>query len=201
MSKISIIIPSVGRVSLIKSLESLISQKDPDWVCHVGFDGLTKQQVHPSLRIDDPRIHYHFIEKKLGKMNRRMHNFGGLVRNQLIDRVTTDWIGFLDDDDTLHQNYTTVLNYHIKTSDVLDFLVYRMIYKDGKLIPSIKTTQVEELVGGNIGINFAAKTKFIKDNNIRFKNGPREDFNFLADIRRHGGIGKISEEVLYKVGH
>jgi glycosyltransferase involved in cell wall biosynthesis len=42
MNKITFIIPTIGRKTLINSLQSLISQDNPNWCAIVIFDGVSK---------------------------------------------------------------------------------------------------------------------------------------------------------------
>ena len=39
-----------------------------------------------------------------------VHGQSGLVRNKGIEMVDTEWIGFLDDDDTIHPDYVKTLS-------------------------------------------------------------------------------------------
>jgi cellulose synthase/poly-beta-1,6-N-acetylglucosamine synthase-like glycosyltransferase len=42
-----------------------------------------------------------------------------VVRNRLLDRVTTPWVVFLDDDDLLYPQYQRIVEKHFKDADVI----------------------------------------------------------------------------------
>ena len=90
---ITVIIPSKGRERLKFSLLSLLTQNYKDWKCIVAFDNVDKNSVET---INDSRIDYIYLPAKTGDGN----NGGGEVRNKAIDKADTEWICFLDDDDS-----------------------------------------------------------------------------------------------------
>mgnify|MGYP003339850864 CR=1 FL=1 len=97
---ITIIIPSKGRERLKFSLYSLLTQTNADWKCIVAFDNVDQKDVD---LIEDDRIKYIFLPAKHGDGN----NGGGEVRNKAIQKAYTDWIGFLDDDDSFAEDYVS----------------------------------------------------------------------------------------------
>jgi glycosyltransferase involved in cell wall biosynthesis len=90
---ITFIIPTINRHTLSRTIDCLINQTNPNWKAIVVFDGVKCEKYL------DPRIKSLSIEK-MGKQN-----FAGLVRNQAINMVDTEWIGFVDDDDTISYDY------------------------------------------------------------------------------------------------
>ena len=91
---ITFIIPTLGRFSLLHTIQSLQKQKINAWKCIILFDGI--KNTHFQHFQKDPRITILEISK-IGENSSR----AGLVRNIGFDYVDTPWIGFVDDDDTL----------------------------------------------------------------------------------------------------
>jgi glycosyltransferase involved in cell wall biosynthesis len=182
---ITFIIPSLSRPSLPKTIESLLKQTNPSWKCIIIYDGVNGSDF------EDPRIETMSIPKtgidtkKLGQ--------SGLVRNYGIKKCNTEWIGFLDDDDTIHPDYVKTL-FEKYTS--YDFVVWRMRNNNGLVIPR---WEKNELVINNVGISFCYKNKFgdlLFDSNI---NG--EDFYFVDKLQKRTSNFTITQEVFYFIRH
>lgn len=195
---VTFIIPSIGRKSLLNSLNSLLAQADPNWRCMVGFDGLTKEKIQFALP-DDLRIQYIYLPKKTGILKENGgHSKAGSVRNQILNMADTQWTAFLDDDDSLTENYVSLLQEENKNNPDLDCHIFRMITKEGLIIPRPETSS---LYIGNVGISFCCKTSFIKNNNVIFESSQVEDFDFIKKIHGFGGKISISNHITYKVNH
>jgi len=184
-SKITFIIPSINRPTLVNSINSLLNQTNPNWNCIVVYDGVKGAQF------DDKRIKTINIEKTglFGPINGQ----SGLVRNIGIKNSNTKWIGFLDDDDNLHPDY--VKDLFEKYNDY-DFVVWRMRYENGLILPKLTSN---ELIRGQVGISFCYKNKF---NNLLFdSNKDGEDFDFLLKLKNSTTNYIITPEVYYNVGN
>ena len=197
---INFIVPSIGRPTLKSTLQSLINQTNPNWECWVGFDGLSKNQVEDTLLINDSRIHYLFSVDKVGE--KKHHGNAGLVRNWIISNINNnyEWIGFVDDDDTLSSDYIERLIQNINYTD-FDCCVFRMRYdaENIKIIPPLNMVEIRQ---NYVGISFCVKRNFIIDSNIKFINSNSEDYQFLENIHLKGGIIYLSEYITYNVnGH
>uniref|UniRef100_A0A6C0DJ82 Glycosyltransferase 2-like domain-containing protein n=1 Tax=viral metagenome TaxID=1070528 RepID=A0A6C0DJ82_9ZZZZ len=94
-NKLTFIIPSIGRNTLQNTIQSLENQTNANWCAIIIFDGCT-----PNFKTTNPKIKIIQIEK-LGQGV----NSAGLVRNEGIKLAETEWIAFVDDDDTLAINY------------------------------------------------------------------------------------------------
>lgn len=93
--KFSIIIPLYNKDKLIKkSLESVLSQEYDDFEIIVVDDGSTDSSASFVKQYEDKRLNYYYKENR-GVSSAR--NFG-------IDKVTGDWLLFLDADDELLPN-------------------------------------------------------------------------------------------------
>lgn len=194
---VTFIIPSIGRKTLLNSLNSLLLQENKEWQCIVGFDGLLKENIDFPLPEDD-RIIYNYFSKKLGTLKGNgNHGRAGSVRNELIKLCKTEWIAFLDDDDTLTQDYVGHLLETIN-NNIIDCCIFRMIMKDGTIIPRPYNNN---LYPGNIGISFACNLKFLLKNNITFQSGETEDFEFIKNIHLNDGKIYLSNNITYKVEH
>lgn len=179
---ITIVIPTICKTTLTRALQSLQAQTNPNWLCIVGGDGMDPVTDRPLGDFDlviDERIQYfkghHYRNQSLN-------------RHQIIDRATTEWVGFLDDDDILMPEY--IEHFYQMKNDV-DIIIFKM-NNYGNIIPSSN-----EIVHGSVGISFAAK-KYLFDQ-IKFPEPPSEDYNWLA-LNVHNGtnIG-YSEYIGYTV--
>ncbi len=175
MTFITFIIPTIGRNSLYETLKSLITQNDKDWNAIVIFDGIDINEL-----IIDNRIIYIKTEK-LGKID--IKNNSGLVRNYGMkyindNKLKTEWIGFVDDDDCLSNTYINKLKEEIEITKTMEVCIFRMVYQNGHVLP-LKTDK--NIYRGKVGISFAIKSKI--SNKILFYNNPFEDYIFLKELQ------------------
>ncbi len=180
--------PTIGRSSLERALRSLVAQKDRQWNAIVVFDNVKNQ-----LPIKDRRIKAIYTDSKIGK--RGINGEGGFVRNKAIPMIESVWTAFLDDDDSLTNNYVQMLK---NENQALDLVIFRMKYKNGRALPRSRETRI---IFTQVGISYAVKTNFIKTNKILFRQSSREDFDFLQDCQRKGAKFTISPHVTYLVKH
>lgn len=132
-------------------------------------------------------------------------NSAGINRNAgLLSEVLHSWIGFdssnwivfLDDDDILREGYLRELE------DDYDIVVLKML-QNGTVIP-----RNNQLVAGNVGINFAIRTEYLRDIVVKDSTidtsylfdslGHAEDWRFLSKILQHGPRVKITDKVYYE---
>lgn len=182
---ITFIIPSLNRFTIIQTINSLKNQTNPNWRCIIVYDGVDGTQF------DDERIKIIKIDKTglIGPNNGQ----SGLVRNEGIKLVDTEWIGFLDDDDTIHPKYVQTL--YEKYLDH-DFVIWRMKYQSGLVIPELNRN---DIVFSRVGISFCYKNKF--DNLLFDNNRDGEDFDFLIKLKSLTDNWLITPEVYYNVRH
>lgn len=185
MSLITFIIPSINRPTLNNTIQSLLNQTNPNWECFVLYDGVIGKEF------DDSRIKTINLEK-IGKKGER-HGNAGLVRNEGIKMSNTDWIGFLDDDDTIHQDYVKTLSEKYLS---YDFIVWRMKTTDGKIYPELTRNNIKI---NRVGISISFKNKF--PNLIFDSNGDSEDFEFVNKLRNTTHNFLITPEIYYNVRH
>ena len=166
----NIIIPTLGRPSLKQSLQSLVNQTTNNWNAYVIFDGV---KIDNDLIIQHENIHYFEIEKTDGIINQASD-----VRKMGIEKINNDfqWIGFLDDDDTLANDYVEYFLNEVKVIH-LDVYVYRMINKEQQIFPSLKSKDIQPC---DIGISFIVHKNVFND--IEFENSHCEDYDFLKKV-------------------
>jgi glycosyltransferase involved in cell wall biosynthesis len=182
---ITFVIPSINRSTLQNSINSLLNQTNPNWKCIVVYDGVVGSSF------EDDRISTITIDKT--GVNTNKLGESGLVRNEGIKLCNTEWIGFLDDDDTIHQDYVKTLNEKYSN---YDFVVWRMKNTDGLIIPRLNKNL---LVLNNVGISFCYKSKFkdmLFDSNIA-----GEDFYFVDKLQKITTNFIITPEVYYNIRH
>ena len=183
--RITFIIPSIGRDTLSRTLDSLLAQTIPNWNAIVVFDG-----IQPSIESPDPRIQLMTTPKK---------GNAGFVRNEGIKVATTEWIGFVDDDDTLTPNYIECFNREKQNADAI---IFRMRTPDVKIFPPPGDTDFKL---GEVGISFCYKRTIALNRKLMFDNveglipGLCEDWGLLDRLRSTGVPIKISTETLYIV--
>lgn len=184
-SNVTFIIPSLNRVTITRTVNSLLNQSNPNWKCIIIYDGVD------GMNFDDERIQILKIEKKglIGPSNGQ----SGLVRNEGIQIVNTEWIAFLDDDDSIHPNYVETL--YSKYSEC-DFIVWRMKYSNGIVLPPLNS---DELVFARVGISICYKNKF--DNLFFDNNRDGEDFDFLMKLKSLSDNYVVTPEIYYNVRH
>lgn len=185
---VTVIIPSKGRSTLKRSLTSLIYQTNPNWICYVIFDGVEIKDY-----ISDDRIIYYSSPKVGNNING-----AGLVRNKGIELSQTDWICFLDDDDSFSPDYINNLYEEISLNPDMDICIFRMSYSpDNDII--LPPFGEEGIKVGQVGISFAINKKFIDEHNIRFQNSKIEDYFFLEKCELNSANIHYSDHICYLV--
>ena len=187
---ITFIIPTIGRNTLIDSINSLLNQDDIYWNAVIIFDGI---DINPL--INDKRIKYISIPKSGIEY---IKNSSGLVRNYGINyinnNIETEWIGFLDDDDTISKDYISRLKEEIEHNNHIEICIFRMCYSNGYILPSAID---KNIIRNKVGISFAIKSYISKDN--LFNNNPFEDYFYLKNLQSKKYKILISSYVTYFV--
>ena len=182
---ITFIIPTIGRTTLQNTLDCLINQSNPNWKAIVIFDGISS-----TIQNTDPRIQ--IIESpKLGEG----HNSAGLVRNYGITFVDTEWIAFVDDDDSLSKNYVDIFITESSAYTLADIIIFRMIHPEFGIQPYLST---DMFFVCQVGISFAVKKKLFDEGHI-FIPSRVEDFQYLDGAKNKNYNIMISPYVTYFV--
>jgi hypothetical protein len=181
---VTFIIPTIGRTTLLNSINSLLNQTIENWCAIIIFDGIKK-----NLNVSDDRIKIIEIDK-LG-IN---INSAGYVRNYGMKLVETKWIAFLDDDDIIAHDYLECFYKELSLNNELSVIIFRMSMNK-RIIPKLDANNFYIC---DIGISYIIK-KEIFDNNIKFIPDGAEDYLYLDLIRKHGYKMVISPYVKYYV--
>jgi hypothetical protein len=204
---INFIVPSVGRKTLTNTLNSLVNQNNKEWEAWVGLDGICENDFDKSILLDDNRIHYVFIKDRLGDFDHnpaveRPTGNAGKVRNYLISLIDNeyDWIGFVDDDDTLREIYIDKLIEEIEYTS-FDCCIFRMIHDDKKnnttvIVPPYGMNQV---VQNFVGISFCVRKSFLSKTGVKFTSSSFEDYSMLESIHNANGEIYMSEHLVYDI--
>ena len=184
MNIVTFIIPTIGRETLNRSIESILNQTIENWKAIIIFDG-----IKSNITINDERIKIIEIEKKGLYIN-----CAGNVRNEGIKYATTEWIAFLDDDDTISHNYIETFYKELELNPNLDVLIFRMMIND-KILPKLETNN---FYLNDVGISFIMRLSIYNSGTIFTADGA-EDFLYLDKIRKEGYIIIISPYITYFV--
>lgn len=132
------VIPTLGRATLDRALASLMAQTDDRWRAVVVCDGWMNTEESP-----DDRISWCGAEFRSA----------GLARNTGMGLAEGDWIGFLDDDDSLVPTYVEHLNEHVEDHPWAEVVIFRMRHPQYGVLPRVNG----HLRLGTVGISFAIR--------------------------------------------
>jgi len=134
----------------------------------------------------------------------------GKARNEAIGLLSTEWVGFLDDDDILlPHTYREATDYW--AGQGADVVVHTMIDENGNKIPRPGATYLIQgdrgvplptIWHGNVGISFAMKSELWRQN--PFIAGPPytmrgEDYELLRRLMDQDRFVVVSDAVAYIV--
>jgi hypothetical protein len=201
---ISFIIPStLARATLNRTIESLQKQSTSNWEAIVGVDltmsKLTEEQVasRSLLFKQDQRVQFVPIPISETGYNRGRNTAGG-VRNHLIrNYATSNWVAFVDDDDTLSPDYIRYWESGLQHDESADIIIFRMVARRPR--PPLRHGSVASK--NNVGISFAARKELFvrKQNGVAFVRAGYEDYNFLKEAQACNATILISDCLAYFV--
>jgi glycosyltransferase involved in cell wall biosynthesis len=194
---ITFIIPTIGRSTIYRTIQSLQNLNNKNWNAIIIFDG-----IDPTVSIEDERIKMVKVDKVGYK------NCAGEVRNFGMQLVKTNWIGFVDDDDILLPNYIdALLSESVRNPDVI---IFRMVYNnlDSKRFNIL--TRKQEIVtkpaetdktfkAYEVGISFCMKSSLVLNEGFKFQQSHMEDFYLLESLKLAGKNIIISKAIAYVV--
>lgn len=96
--KFDIIMPTLGRDSLPRAVESVVQQRHTDWVLYIIGDGTV-----PQITFTVPANKVYLIGTE------RSNDFGASQRNQGIYLASSPWIAYLDDDDVWYPDHLSTI--------------------------------------------------------------------------------------------
>ena len=179
---ITFIIPTIGRASLMNAIDSILNQTNKNWKCIIVFDG-----VKNNFDIHHENIEIYEIEKTKGVINQASD-----VRNYGIQKANSNWIAFLDDDDTIAEDYVEIF-YNEQQFFDFDIYIFRMKMEE-RIIPSHNCFDFKIC---DVGISFVCHKKVF--DKLMFKNSHTEDFEFLDNARKKKYKMIISNTIKYYV--
>lgn len=161
---ITFIMPTSGdRSSIQSAVSSLLSLSSCYWRLIIVYSTTTASsspsqlETCPPLQLSrysehfekDPRIFYLPYQRK------SLFNYGGNSRNAAFEHSSTEWIGFVDDDDELSSDYLTILTDESRLHSNISVMLFRMsceaCYKT--VIPPIP---YPALLPGYVGVFFSS---------------------------------------------
>lgn len=153
--------PTIGRPHIKNAIDSLINQTDDNWNAIIAGDGFM-----PDI-INDPEL-----DKRIKVIKAPNFRSAGFMRNFVATSfIETEWIGFLDDDDELEQNYVSEF-YRIKEHANPDVILFKM-NNYGSIVPSESgDTWIHKnaIRYGNIGMSFCLRSEIMISWTCLFEN-------------------------------
>ena len=190
---VTFVIPSKGRLTLRRTLESIYNQSDDGWRVIIVCDGL-QVVVCPDIQ-ESENTSVIFTEKNLG-VDR---NSAGAVRNVGLSYVTTPWAGFVDDDDTVSFDYVRHLRNDSRRHPQVKTIIFRMMFENRRILPP---PEAKWFVKNRVGISFAVNMQMMWSNNMQFIPSRIEDFDLLHRILQIPNLEMLmSSHVAYYVRH
>ena len=192
---VTFVIPSVGRKTLGRALRSLDAQTDRGFCAVLVMDGCQP----PPCAAGFPWLRTVVNGKRIG-----VRNHAGAVRNVAIKDAATEWLAFLDDDDTLSPNYVEHLRAELGRSERIDAVIFRMRTNksERRMHPVLPPAGSADLKEGQVGISFSVRRRplcFGRERVFRFEAGRTEDFVALDWLRKNGAVIAMSPRVAYFV--
>lgn len=196
-AKLTFIIPTIGRETLISTINSIFKQTCQEWKAVIVFDG-----IEPMLETNDPRIQIIQSPKLELELGKDRPVGAGHVRNYGVQHATTEWVAFVDDDDTITHNYVECFLEELQNYN-FDLIIFRMghvVRNDeyGFVVKILPSPDAEDFIKCDVGISFAVK-KSVFDSGIVFETSEFEDFDLLEKVRRNNHKMIISPYVLYMI--
>jgi hypothetical protein len=119
----------------------------------------------------------------------------GIMRNRMIEQVETEWVSFLDDDDTVTEDYVDRLEEEILLHPEAHIIHFREYFiRNGHMLPSRNVVE-----WGNIGICYSIQTEVVK--RVPFRAEPFEDFEQVKRAHEAGYHVYFSPFMVYRVRH
>lgn len=118
----------------------------------------------------------------------------GETRNELIQQAKTPWVSFLDDDDTVTEDYVQRLEEEINAHPDADVIHFREYFLTGQVFPNWP-----KIEWGNVGISFSVKRDVALKN--PFKSEEYEDYEFVKRLEEKGYKIYYSPYLVYRARH
>ena len=208
---VAFVIPTVGRPSLTRAVESLLNQTRPDWRAILVADGVTAESL-PRAAVQDARVTVLPIPLAPRPFP------AAAVRNAAIplllqwQSATTQtnghvatltapppplWVAFLDDDDVVLPQYVEWLMEASAASPDASAVVFRMALERRGRHLILPPPDTHRLCLGWVGISFALRVPVFQE--TPFRPSHTEDVALLQKLFWTGKTVLLSEHVAYRV--
>ena len=212
---LSFIVPTSGRSSLLRTLQSLQAQQSQSWRALIVLDNRTMPAPAAAVIHSEWRMTLWELASQVGCFNRG-HGQSGSVRNLAFNCVRTPWLGFVDDDDTVGPDYTSLVEqYALEGWDSIAFRMrwapwglterppcfgYGCTKKSGNSVLSevIPEWNASFIQGGHTGISFAMRTNLTQQG-FRFGQAYTEDFGLQQALFGRKKRVLLAPQVTYYV--
>ena len=153
-----------------------------------------------ALNVDD-RVRFMRLPEKVGSGNHAAN-----VRNVGMDRVIQEigkdklpstWFAFLDDDDTLTNDYVEKLRAAIEQHPDIDFFIFTMVYTHCRYV--LPPPEHTDFLANYVGISFAMRASVFAEG-FRFVPSSGEDYDLLHRMREAGKKSMLLHHQSYRVG-
>jgi len=192
---VTFVVPTLGRESLTRTIDSLRAQTDDGWRAVVVSDGRRAGLTVPLDLADD----------RVTVTSAPATGSAGLTRNHALPWIETQYTAFVDDDDAIEPEYVARLR-DIAGRLRSDVVVFRMDHPELGVLPDWEDPRIE---WGQVGISFAIRStwfteyglSFIREHDVndRFGSAANEDIRLLTLIKRLHGAFHIADYVGYRV--
>ncbi len=200
---VTFVIPTLGRPSLRRAIDSVVAQYDDGWRAIVVHDPRAPWGARDEhFRKHSERDGYTLAMGPRILLVAGRSRSAGELRNEGIARARTDWIAFLDDDDELDPMYVAHLRQHAMGFNPAPVFVSRMDHPTLGVLPD----PIEpEIAWGKVGISYAVRRDVLWPDPFHAEDlsNPgelgNEDYRLLNDLRACGNRIAISDHVDYIV--
>ena len=117
-----------------------------------------------------------------------------VLRNEMIQKATTEWVSFLDDDDTVTSDYVQRLQEEIEAHPFVDIIHFREYFLWGQVFPNWPKVE-----WGNVGISFSVRREIALK--YPFQTEEFEDLRFVERITNEGYMIHFSPYITYHARH
>jgi glycosyltransferase involved in cell wall biosynthesis len=205
-ANITFVIPSKGRSTLIRTFSSLQNQTRPSWLAIVVIDGILSDSLYLNktsgfpvfMNTISPEI---LLDGRFCFQYTPAPNCAGEIRNFGIALASTEWIGFVDEGDTLRPQYIERLQNHVKEYPLAQLVLFRMCnyFPDKDITRVIPAFYVSSLVMVDAGMSFAFRRRLFQDLHYKLIPSNLENYMFLERLYNDHIPILLSEWCTYKV--